>query len=809
MSDLLFGARLLLKSPLTTAAAILSLALGIGGTTAMFSAVDAVLLRPLPYAEPERLVLVSATSSLSRGVSSTRRGGDLSPADYLDYRGSSSFDGLASIASAAMRLTGDGVPEQVRVSHVSGNFFAVLGINAIAGRMLTPAEDATGAPARAVLSVALWQRRYGRDPGVIGKSLTLSDQLVEVVGVAPSGFKFEGDVDIWLLGQGGLPRFSSIPNLARNRDVHFITAVGRLRRGVAIQAAQAEMDGTAARLAREYPGTNAGWGIALDPLKSALVGDTRRVLLLLFAAVALMLMIAAVNVANLTMVRAQARSMELAMRSTLGASPTRIVRQILAESLLLAACGGVLGIAVAAWGVQILVRLAPEGLPRVGEIGVDGRLAAFATLVTAGVGVAFGLWPAWRASRAPLSAAINASVRSTAGRDRRRSQLLMVSSELAIAQVLLVAAGLLVASFARLLSVDPGFEAAGLVAMDVSLPPAKYRDPAQRIRFHEEVLERLRATPGVQSAAMATRAPMMTPAMTRGVRIEGRPALRPGELQVMSFLTVSEDYFATAGMRMIRGRGMTAGDGPRSPDIVVVNEAFARRYFAGQDPLGKRIGYGAPDNAHHWRTVVGLVADTREQLAQTPLPTTYAPFRQSSEPLNSSSYLVKSSLPVDVIAEAGRKAVMASDPDQPVWRIRLVADDMRATISTQRFTTLIATLFAGLALMLTVVGTFGVMSHVVRGRSREIGVRMALGATRRNIVALVLGQASKVVLAAIFAGLVAAALLGTTIQALLYEVRPTDPWAMAAAAFVLMTTALAASYLPIRRVLAQNPLANL
>lgn len=809
MSDLLFGARLLLKSPLTAAAAILSLALGIGGTTAMFSAVDAVLLRPLPYLEPERLVLVSATSSLSPGVSSTRRGGDLSPADYLDYRGSSSsFDGLASISSGAMRLTGDGAPEQVRVAQVSGNFFAVLGIDAIAGRTLMPAEDATGAPARAVLSAALWQRRYGRDPRAIGRSITVSDQPVEVVGVAPSGFKFEGDVDLWVLGNGGLPRFSSIPNLAGNRDVHFLAVVGRLRRGVAIQAAQAEMDGTAARLAREYPGTNAGWGIALDPLKSALVGDTRRMLLLLFAAVALMLMIAAVNVANLTMVRAQARGMEFAMRSALGASPTRIVRQILAESLLLAACGGVLGIAVAAWGVQVLVRLAPEGLPRVGEIAVNGRLAAFATFVTAGVGVAFGLWPAWRASRAPLSAAMNANVRSTAGRDRRRSQLLMVSSELAIAQVLLVAAGLLVASFGRLLSVDPGFDAAGLIAMDVSRPPAKYRDPAQGIRFHEEVLERLRATPGVQSAAMAMRAPM-TPAMTRGVRIEGRPALRPGELQIMSFVTVSEDYFATAGMRMIRGRGITNGDGPRSPDIVVVNDAFARRYFAGQDPLGKRIGYGAPDGAHHWRTIVGLVADTREQLAQIPLPTTYAPFRQSQEPSSSSSYLVKSSLPVDVIGEAGRKAVMASDPDQPVWRIRAVADDMRATIATQRFTTLIATLFAGLALMLAVVGTFGVMSHVVRGRTREIGVRMALGATRRNIVALVLGQASKVVLAAILAGLVAAALLGTTIQALLYEVRPTDPSAMAAAAFVLVTTALAASYLPIRRVLAQNPLANL
>ena len=416
MHDLRFGARLLRKSPLTTAAAIVSLALGIGGTTVMFSAVDTVLLRPLPYHEPERLVMVSATSSLSRGGSSTRRGGDLSPADYLDYRESASFEGLASVSSGSMRLTGDGPPEQVRVSQVSANFFSVLGVNTIAGRTFAPAEDATGTPTRALLSAELWRRRYEGDSGVVGKYITVSDQPVEVVGVAPPGFKFESDVDVWILGDGGVPRFSSIPNLAQNRDVHFISVVGRLREGVAIQTAQAELDGIAARLAREYPGTNAEWGIALDPLKSALVGDTRTMLLLLFAAVTLMLLIASVNVANLTMVRTQARASELAMRGALGASPRRIVRQILAESLLLAACGGVLGIAMAAWGVQVLVQLAPEGLPRVDEIAVDGRLAAFAMFVTAAVGVAFGLWPGWRASRAPLIATMNATVRITGGR---------------------------------------------------------------------------------------------------------------------------------------------------------------------------------------------------------------------------------------------------------------------------------------------------------------------------------------------------------------------------------------------------------
>jgi putative ABC transport system permease protein len=808
LTDLRFGARLLLKTPLTTLAAILSLALGIGGTTAMFSAVDAVLLRPLPYVEPERLVMVSATAPMAGGGSPTRRGGALSPGDYRDYRSNATFEGLAAISTGPVRLTGDGPPEQAPAAQVSGNFFSVLGVTAIAGRTFLPSEDAPAQPALAVVSESLWERRYGRRPDLIGRTISVSDLAVEVVGVVPASFRFEGNVDIWLLGDRGVPRLSSIPNLAQNRDVHILTVVGRLRNGVSIAEAQAELDVIAARLAREHPATNTGWGIALDPLQSALVGHTRRMLMLLLAAVALMLLIASVNVANLVLVRTQARELELAMRSALGASPARLVRQILAESMLLAMCGGLLGVVLAAWGVQILVQLAPEGLPRLDEISIDARLAAFAMAVTAAVAVGFGLWPATRASRQPLNAAVQGRVRSTAGRDRRRSQLLLVSSELAIAQVLLVTAGLLMASFGRLISVDPGFDARELVAMDVSLPGAKYRDPALRIRFHEDVLDRLAATPGVKSVAMAMRAPM-TEAITRGVWIDGRPEPRPGELQLMGFLTISENYFSTTGIRVLRGRSITRDDGPRAPDVVVVNEAFARRYFPGEDPIGKRIGYGSRKDPHYWRTIVGLVADTREQLAELPKATAYAPFRQSLEPWNSGSYLVKTSLPIAVIGEAGRKAVMASDPDQPVSRVRPVEADMRATIATQRFTTLIAAMFAALALVLAVVGTFGVMSHVVRGRTREIGVRMALGATRGNITTLVLGELARVVLAAIAVGLGTAALLGASIQALLYEIDPRDPSTMAVSAFVLVSAALAASYIPVRRLLAQNPIASL
>ncbi len=808
-TDVRFGARLLLKSPLTTAAAILSLALGIGGTTAIFSAVDAVLLRPLPYQEPERLVMVSATNPMNGGGSPTRRGGSLSPGDYVDYRSATaSFEGLAAISTGPMRLTGDGSPEQVPAAQVSGNFFSVLGVRAIAGRLFLPADDAPGRAAQAVLTEALWQRRYGRRADLIGRTITVSDQPVEVVGIAPSTFRFEGNVELWLLGDRGVPRFTQIPNLVQSRDVHILTAIGRLREGVSIQEAQAELDVIAARVAREYPATNKGWGIALDPLQSALVGHTRRMLMLLLGVVGLMLLIASVNVANLMLVRTQARALELAMRSALGAAPARLIRQILVEGMMLAVCGGLLGLVLAAWGVQVLVQLAPQGLPRLEEIAVDTRLAAFAFVMAAASALGFGLWPAWRASRVPLNASVQGQVRSTASYDRRRSQLLLVSSELAIAQVLLVAAGLLLASFGRLVSVEPGFDPRDLVAMDVSLPGAKYRNPGDRIRFHEEVLDRLSATPGVRTAAMAMSAPMRS-SITRGVWIEGRPPLAPGQFQLMAFLTVSEDYFSGTGMRIVRGRGITREDNARSPDIVVVNQAFVRRYFPGQDPIGKRIGYGSPNDAHYWRTIVGVVADTREQLGEPPKSTAYAPFRQSLEPWNFASYLVKSSLPVETVGGAGRKAVMASDPDQPVSRVRPVAADMRATVATQRFTTLIASMFAGIALVLAVVGTFGVMSHVVRGRTREIGVRMALGATRSHIVSLVLGQAARIVMGATVVGLGAALLLGASIQALLYEVQPRDPSTLAGAACVLIATALAASYVPVRRVLAQNPLSSL
>ncbi len=809
LSDLRFGFRQLLRSPLTSAAAIVSLALGIGGTAVMFGAVDAILLRPLPYPDADRLMLVSTTSSLTRDASTARRGGDLSPADYLDYRGSPSFDGLGSVMTSSMRLTGGGLPEQIRVAQVSGNFFTLLGVRAVLGRTFVPADDMPGAPVQAVLSEPLWRRRYDARPDVIGRQILLSDVSVQVVGVAPAGFRFETPNDVWVLADRGVPRITGIPNLAGNRDVHLLTVFGRLRPQVSLAAAQAQMDAMADRLAREHP-IDKGLGIAIDPLKTALVGDTRGVLVLLFAAVGLLLLIASVNVANLILVRTDARTVELAMRTALGASPGRLARQILIESLLFAACGGLLAIGVAAVGVHELVRLAPAGLPRLDEIGMNPRLAVFSAVLTVGVGVMFGLWPAWRVSRAPLAPAVSSAGRTTDAGGRRRPQLLLVSGELAIAQVLLVVAGLLLTSLVRLVSVDPGFDAKGLTAVSVSLPGAKYRDPEVKARFHETVLAQLEGSPGVDRVAMAMSAPMAPGfAITRGVWPEGRPAPAPGELQTMSFQTVSESYFSTTGIRLLRGRALARQDDFGSPGVVVVNEAFVRRYFPGEDPIGRRIGYGPRESDHYWHTIVGLVADTRERIAQPPQPTAYAPFRQDREPWNSASYLIKSSAPAAAVGDLVRRAVLGADADQPISRVRSVEDDVRESTAMQRFTTTIASVFAGLALVLALVGTFGMMSHVVRGRTREIGVRMALGATRGDVLRLVLGQAAAVVLAAVAAGLAAALMLGASVRALLYEIQPGDPRTLFGAAALLVATAIGASYVPVRRALAQNPLKTL
>jgi putative ABC transport system permease protein len=801
LSDLRSGLRQLLGSPLTTGAAILSLALGIGGTTAIFSVVDAVLLRPLPFAEPDRLVLVWSASKFDRG--------DHSPADFLDYRREArTFDGMAAVMSTSMSLTGDGDPEQLRVQSVSGAFFPLLGVKAIAGRTFVAADDGPEERGAVILSEGLWKRRYGGRADAIGRVITLSDRRVEIVGIVPDTFRFDVPADAWLLGRRGVPHASNmLGDLTTNRDVHIVTVVGRLRQGVTIAAAQSDLEAIAARLARDYPAYNTGRTVALEPLASALVGDTSTVLFALLGAVTLLLLIASVNVANLLLVRSEGRTLELAMRTALGASRGRLASQILVESLVLAALGGLAGALLAMLGTDALLRLAPADLPRFEEVAIDMRVLAFAFLLTLVVGVAFGCWPAWRASRQTIGATLNTVARGSVGRDRRRAQQLLVAGELSLALVLLVGAGLLVSSFARLLSTPPGYDPRGIVAADVALPGDRYANPARKARFHEDVLEQLRSTPGITGAAMGLTAPISS-GMSRGVWIDGRPDPGPGRSPSMGFLTVSENYFQLLGIPLRRGRAFTARDDAGAPTVVIVNEAFARRHFPGEDAVGKRIGFGDPKYAKYWRTIVAVAADTR-RLSDPPRPTAYIPLQQNIEPWSTGVFFVKTSLPTAAAGDAIRRAVLTADRDQPISRVRTLDEALYRSVSTQRFTTIVSTSFAALALLLAAVGTFGVMSHIVGTRTRELGIRMALGATRGDVVRLVLGQTSRIVAAALAAGLGAAWLLGGAMQSLLFEIKPSDPTTFTVAAFGLASVALIAGYVPVRRALARNPLTSL
>lgn len=802
--DLRFGLRMLRKHPLTTAAAVLSLALGIGGTTAIFSVFDAVLLKPLRYADPERLVAVWSTSNL-------RQRGALSPGDFVDFRRESrTFEGMAAIRDASMSLTGGGDPEQVRVQSVSGNFFTLLGVNAIAGRTFIPADDEQGPADRVLLSEALWKRRYGGRTAVVGGTVTLDGHAMEVVGVLPSTFRFERPADLWLLGNRGVPRATAVPgDPTGNRDVHILQVIGKLTPGMPLASAQAELDSQAARLAREFPQTNKGYRVTLDPLQVALVGDTRPVLVLLLGAVAVLLLIAAANVANLMLVRTSQRTMELTMRSALGATRSRLAVQILAEAVLLTAIGGALGIVIAGWGVHAIIALAPPDLPRLEEVTLDTRVLACGLVLTLVTGSGVGLWPAWRASGATGAGTPGGEGRVSTGRQRRRAQHFLVGGELALAQVLLVAAGLLAVSFARLLAVDPGFTTHNIVTVGLALAKDPYgSDPVRKARFHERVLEQAAALPGVDRVAMSLTAPL-SGAINRGVWIEGRAEPAPGERQTMSFMPVSEGYFDLLDMPIRGGRGFSDRDSAATEPVAIVNEAFARRYFGESDPLAQRIGFGNRASPNYWRRVVGVVRDAREQINQPARETAYIPFRQDNEPWNFATYEIKTSLPATTTAASVQRAVLAVASDQPISRARTLDEALTAAVAVERFTTLLAVLFAGLALALAAVGAFGVMSHVVASRRRELGVRLALGARHRHIVQLIAGQTLRVAGIASTVGVAGAFFAGRTMSTLLYQVRPGDPATIAAAVVVLVTSALVATYLPVRRALVANPIASL
>ncbi|MGD9904391.1 MAG: ABC transporter permease [Vicinamibacterales bacterium] len=809
MRDLLSGLRILRRSPGLAAAAILSIGLGIGATTAIFGVVRHVLLRPLPFADPGRLVVLWETSpeDPDRWIA---------PANFLDWRraGGEVFAEMAAYDTFSAAVTGPGEPERLRVASASGTFFAVLGQPARVGRTLTAEDDRPGAPCVAVLTEGLRQRRFAEDTAV-GAALVLDGRPCDVVGVLPADFQFPlaPRAEAWINGDRGIPRSFPFPgDITAVRDSHILYAVARLRDGVAVDTATAALQTVMDRLAVEHPDTNTGLGARAVPLHEAVVGNVRPVLWLLQITVVVLLLVACANVAHLLLGRATARRQEIAVRTALGAGRGQLVRQLLAEALALAIPGGLLGVLAARWGVDLLVASAPDGIPRLAGAGVDGPVVTVAAAVTAITTVAFGLAPALgltRRDRPPLPA----SGQRVAGRRAARwGHRALVVGELALAQVLVVGALLLTASLVAATRVELGFATEGRLAAELTLARDRYLtpagsgddfriDPQPKRQFVEAVLARLAAAPGVRGAAAAFTAPL-SGAPNRGIRIEGAPEPGPGEEPDADFQVVSPDFFRTLGIAVREGRAFTTADDARAQPVAVVNEAFARRYFSGGPALGRAVTFGGSQR----HVVVGVVADTRYRHAeQPPDPTFYLPLAQNDERWPFLAIVVWADGDAAAAAPLVREAVRAADPAQALTALRTFDAIFAEALATRRFNTRLIALFGATALLLAALGAYGVMTAAVTARTRELGVRAALGASARQLRGLVLGETLALAGVACLAGLALAAAGRGLVRALLYGVTPGDPGVLAAGAACVVLVALVAAWLPARRAARVDP----
>src|SRR5919197_255910 len=785
LTDVRYAIRRLRHSPGFSLVIIVTLALGIGANTAIFSVVNAVLLRPLPYGDPERLVQVWE-NNLKRGWSRDT----ISPQNFDDWQAQSrSFDAMAAYEYESFVLTGGEAPERLVGILASSAFIDVLGVKPALGRGFLPGEDARGAGRVVILSDRLWRRRFGGDLGVIGKPVTLNGESYTVVGVMPADFSFPSPrLDVWV---------PSI-DIGRPRGDHFMYAVARLGPGVTLAHAQEEMNTIARRLGEQYPGTNGNSGVTLVPLREEVVGQVRPALLVLLGAVLFMLLIACVNVANLLLARAQGRPREIAVRAALGASRLRLVRQLLTESLVLALAGGGAGLLLSVWGVDLIVAASAGAIPRASEVGVDSRAFFFTLAASLVTGLLFGLAPALGSSAPDLNSSLKEGSKGAGvGRRPQRAQGALVVTEVALALVLLVGAGLLLKSYARLRRVDPGFSPERVLTARLSLPESKYPDKDRQAAFARQALERIRAVPGVRAAGVVSDLPMSGSRSGRSFDIEGRetPSGPDSLTPQADYRKVSPDYFRAIGMRLVRGREFTERDDAEAPGVCVVNESFARHFFPGEEPIGKRLIYG---DARVVREIVGVVADvTHESLADKRKPEVYVQFAQ--HPKGEMFFAVRAAGDPLALAAPLKNAVLEVDRDLPVYSVLTMQQRVENSVAPQRFNTLLLAFFAAVAMLLAAVGVFGVVSYTVAQRTREIGIRVALGAQGRDILRLVVGRVMKLALAGVALGLPAAFALTRLLARLLYEVKPTDPLVFAGVAALLALVALLACLVPARR----------
>jgi putative ABC transport system permease protein len=806
IQDLRYGVRTLMKSPGFAFVAVLTLALGIGANTAIFSVVNGVLLRALPYYEPERLVMVWADRPILQaqiGITDF----PVTVADFVDWRNQNHvFEQMAALQAERMNLTGGSEPESLFGLRASASLFPLLDARFVAGGAFLPEEDRAGADRVVVISHGLWQRRYGADTNIIGQKITLDNDAYTVIGVTAPDFQFprRGELPVYYRVTGKvdlyLPIAFSLEQL-NNRRASGLTVLARLRPGISVQQASADMNAIARRLAEQYPVTNTDKGVRIALLQQQAVGKARTALLILLGAVGFVLLIACANVANLLLARAAGRQKEMAIRAALGASRWRIVRQLGAESLLLAISGGAAGLLLARWGVELLLAIAPDNLPRAYDIRLDTRVAGFALLVSLLTGIVFGLLPALQASKINPGVTLKEGARGGAGLLRRRLRGLLVVSEVALAFVLLIGAGLLIRSFARLTEVNPGIDPHGVLTTYILLPDAKYSGGG-RTAFFQQMLERVRALPGVEAAAVTNSVPLSGSHRSTDFGIEGRPSPTQETFNA-GIRIISPDYFRTFRIPLVEGRLLAESDGAEAPPVVVINESLARIYFANEDPLGKRIGYKGA-----YRSIVGVVRDVKHSaLDEEAKPEFYLTIAQL--PQTSMSMVARTSVdPMQMLALI-REQVWAVDKDQPVTNIETMARLMAKSVAPRRFNLLLLGVFALVGLALACVGLYGVMSYTVTQRTREIGVRMAMGAQTGDVLRLVIREGMKLAFIGALLGLGGALTLTRLMRSLLFGVSATDPLTFIVIAAVLTLVALLACWVPARRAASMDPLVSL
>jgi predicted permease len=802
LQDLRYGARMLWKNPGFTLIAVITLALGVGANTAIFSVANTALLRPLPYQNPDELVMVWETAP-KLGFPHN----DVAPANFIDWRDQNRvFTQIAAFGGASLSLTGRGEPERIEGERVSASLFPLLGVTPALGRVFTEQEDRSDAQGVIVLSHSLWQRRFGGDTGIIGQSLTLSNHPYTVVGVMPAHFRFPGrEQEFWV-------PMAFEPDEAAGRGDHYLSVVARLKPGVTRRQAQAEMDAIAARLQQQYPRTNTDQGVALVPLHEEFAGAIRKPLLILMGVAGFVLLIACANLTNLLLARATQRASELTIRAALGAGRMRLIRQLLTESVLLALSGGAVGALLAIWGVDLLETLVPENLAQARGVVVDWRVLSFSATVSLLTGVVFGLAPALQISKLNLTEALKEGGRSGAGGGSRgRLRGALVIGEIALSLVLLTGAGLMIKSFYRLTGVDPGFQPDKSLTMRMHMTGAKYGDSVKRRTFYDNMLQQVQSIPGVQSAGVITQLPLTTQGLSFTFALEGQPPMPVSNLPIAVFRVISQDYFRALGVPLLRGRSFTPQDSADAQAVVVINRTMAERFWPGQEALGKRFKIGSSDSPNPLMMVVGVVGDVRQSsLDQVLKPEMYVSHLQDRRFFAiPRDLVVRTTGDPLAMAAAVRAEIWKLDKELPLYQVRTMEQILSASVVGQRFNMLLLTVFAALALLLATVGIYGLMSYATAQRAREIGVRLALGARARDVLRLVMKQGLILTVSGVAIGLAGAFALTRIMTGLLFGVSATDPVTFTLIAALLTLVALVACWIPARRAAKFDPMVAL